>query len=39
MNTREEAQAEAIRLDRGLSGLGPDEWCSAIGVPVSLFRV
>jgi hypothetical protein len=37
VNTREEAQAEALRLEKELAELGPAEWCSRHEVPTSFF--
>jgi hypothetical protein len=39
LNTREEAQAEARRLDAELSELGLEQWCSRHEVPFSFFKV
>jgi hypothetical protein len=39
LNTREEAQAEAGRLDAELSELGLEQWCSRHAVPISFFKV
>jgi hypothetical protein len=39
LNTREEAQAAATRMEAELSELGLDGWCSRYQVPISFFRV
>jgi hypothetical protein len=39
LDTREEAQAEAQRLDAELSELGLEQWCSRHEVPFSFFKV
>jgi hypothetical protein len=39
LNSREEAQAEATRMEAELSELGLDGWCSRYRIPISFFRV
>jgi len=39
LNSREEAQAEALRLQADLSELGLDQWCARYGVPLSFFKI
>ena len=38
-SSRQEAQAEALRLQADLSDLGLVQWCARYEVPVSFFKV